>query len=464
MSILSSAITSGTRKTLYPGTRALEPDLPPNSAYCAYLELCGSVHPRIFHADEHDIDFERIDADALTVIRRLQEAGFTAYLVGGGVRDLLAKKRPKDFDISTSARPEQIKHIFRRQCLIIGRRFRLAHIRFGKKIIEVSTFRSGEDAEDLIVRDNQWGSPEEDALRRDFTINGLFYEPCEHHVIDYVGGWDDIHAGVIRTIGDPVIRFRQDPVRMIRLLKFRARFGYHTDPETEKALIYCRDELAKSSPARLLEEIFRMLESGASAEFFNLLQHYEFLEMLFPWLAHFLDTEYGEEVYMLLNAVDRVHKEMPPDQRLDRSLLCACLIYPILESEVDVQYTDKDIVPNLGEITNLASTLSKAVASSSFSQFPRRQRMATNFILTSQYRLTPINQRYYFRAKLVRHPEFALALQFLQLRCDHDPELRPIYEKWVEAGRDAGPVDDESSQRKRRRRRPRRRRPRGDSG
>ncbi|HEV8052617.1 MAG TPA: polynucleotide adenylyltransferase PcnB, partial [Parachlamydiaceae bacterium] len=196
------------------------------------MEQNPLVQPKIYHATDHDISLALIDPDAIQILKRLKEAGFLAYLVGGSVRDLLVKKQPKDYDISTSARPEQIKQVFQRNCLLIGRRFRLAHIRFGHRIFEVSTFRSGENDSDLIVHDNCWGSPEEDVMRRDFTMNGLFYDPCNHTVIDYVGGWQDIHNNLLKTIGDPVVRFKQDPVRMIRLLKFQSRFDFKIDPQT----------------------------------------------------------------------------------------------------------------------------------------------------------------------------------------------------------------------------------------
>ena len=222
--------------------------------------------PTIYTDADHLIDRSAVDQDALTVIHRLRQAGFSAYLVGGGVRDLLLGQMPKDFDISTSARPEQIKKLFGRQCLLIGRRFLLAHIRFGHKVLEVATFRAGEMTEDLILHDNQWGSEEEDVLRRDFTINGLLYDPENHTVIDHVGGWQDIQSKTLRSIGDADVRFKQDPVRMIRCLKFQARFDLYIDEDTKQALIECRKEIVKSSQARILEELFRMLESGASKE------------------------------------------------------------------------------------------------------------------------------------------------------------------------------------------------------
>ena len=194
------------------------------------------MQPKIYHANEHDISITLIDPDAILILKKLKEAGFQAYLVGGSVRDLLVKKQPKDFDISTSARPEQIKQIFQRNCMLIGRRFRLAHIRFGHRIFEVSTFRAGENDSDLIIHDNIWGTPEEDVLRRDFTMNGLFYDPTTHTVIDYVGGWHDIHNNLLKTIGEPSTRFKQDPVRMIRLLKFQSRFNFDIEAHTASSM------------------------------------------------------------------------------------------------------------------------------------------------------------------------------------------------------------------------------------
>ncbi|MFI5344679.1 MAG: hypothetical protein ACHQUC_10735 [Chlamydiales bacterium] len=187
--------------------------------------------PKIYFTTEHGIDPALIDRDALYVLEKLRQAGFVAYLVGGSVRDLLIKRRPKDFDISTSARPEQVKVVFQRQCILIGRRFRLAHIRFGHKIIEVATFRAGENDSDLITQNNVWGTAEQDVMRRDFTINGLFYDSSNHSIIDYVDGWEDVQKNLLRTIGDPKVRFKQDPVRLIRLLKFQARSNFKIDPE-----------------------------------------------------------------------------------------------------------------------------------------------------------------------------------------------------------------------------------------
>ena len=211
------------------------------------------MQPKIYTIDHHQISPDKIDQHAFYVIQKLREAGHKAYLVGGGVRDLLLSQSPKDFDVSTSAKPEEIRSLFR-NAILIGRRFRLAHVRFGKKVIEVATFRAGETGTaELIVRDNVWGTEEEDVLRRDFTINGLFYNPESGEVIDYVGGYPDLEKRILRTIGEPEVRFSQDPVRMIRLLKFCARFNFEIERPTFEALLNCKKEILKSSSARVLE-------------------------------------------------------------------------------------------------------------------------------------------------------------------------------------------------------------------
>lgn len=390
------------------------------------------MQPRIFPASEHEIDFNLIDPDALWVVRRLREAGYSAYIVGGSIRDMLTKRIPKDFDISTSALPEQIRDLFGRRCLLIGRRFRLAHIRFGNhKYIEVSTFRSGENESDLIVRDNQWGSEEEDVLRRDFTINGLFYDPQSHTVIDYVGGWDDAHKKLLRCIGDAHVRFKQDPVRMLRLLKFQARFDFGIDEEASRALENCREEITKSSPARILEEMLRMLESGYSAKFFKLLESSGFLELLFPSLTHFLKRKDGHKVYRYLEVADQLNLESE-GRTLDRAILASCLLYPVLEKEIEAQFLRNNEVPHIGDILLTTNALISAFVTTSFSHFPRKLSTTMGFILSNQYRLTPISGKRHPKHKLMRNKEFGLSLRFLEIRSMIDEELATQYESWNE--------------------------------
>ncbi|MBJ7450362.1 MAG: polynucleotide adenylyltransferase PcnB, partial [Parachlamydiales bacterium] len=287
------------------------------------------MEPTIYSASAHHIRRENIDPDALFILSKLTRNGYLSYLVGGGVRDLLMGHIPKDFDIATSARPEEIKKIFR-HCLLIGRRFRLAHVRFGLKVIEVSTFRAGDtNEENLIIRDNCWGPPEEDVLRRDFTLNGLFYSATDDTVIDYVGGYQDLNKRLLRTIGNPESRFKQDPVRMIRLLKFRARFGLAVEAATWNALESCKSEITKSSPARVLEELLKMLESGASLPFFKQMTSTGLLAYLFPRLSRHLQQEEGKEIFKFLETIDLLIKRNKR-RKPDRSVLVTALLFPLI--------------------------------------------------------------------------------------------------------------------------------------
>lgn len=385
------------------------------------------MQPKIYYAVDHGIDPNLIDPDALYVLDRLRQAGFLAYLVGGSVRDLLINRIPKDFDISTSARPEQIKSLFQRRCILIGRRFRLAHLRFGHKIFEVSTFRRGEDECGLILQDNEWGSPEEDVLRRDFTINGLFYDASNHSIIDYVGGWEDVQKKILRTIGHPERRFKQDPVRLIRLLKFYSRFHFEIEQETEAALYACRTEIIKSSPARILEEFFRMLESGASAPFLRYLARYGILSLLFPVLTKHLQTSYGKKIFQYLACADQIHQHKGKNV-LDRPVLTACLIYPILENEIEKQFLKKQNVPHLGEIIHLASSIIKEILIKAFPHFPRRISSLMISLLVAQYRLTPLSGKRHYRDRFLRHKDFEMALRFFKLRALLDEKLVDTYQ------------------------------------
>jgi poly(A) polymerase len=238
------------------------------------------------------LDRTAIDPDADRVVRKLTRAGYKAYLVGGCVRDLLVGRTPKDFDVATSATPNEIKATFRNS-RIIGRRFRLAHVFFGSKIIETATFRANprdEDDHDLLIRrDNVFGTEQEDAKRRDFTINGLFYDVEREEVLDHVGGLADLDARLIRTIGDPDVRFQEDPVRMLRAIKFAARLGFGFEPSTWRALLRWRAEISKCAAPRLLEEVHRLLRGGAARRSFELMVETGVLAVLSPYLAGLLE-------------------------------------------------------------------------------------------------------------------------------------------------------------------------------
>lgn len=389
------------------------------------------MQPKIYFAEEHGIDSLLIDPDALYVMNKLRQAGYTAYMVGGSVRDLLTKRLPKDYDISTSAKPEEIKQLFQRNCILIGRRFRLAHIRFGHKILELSTFRAGDNTDaDLILQDNQWGTPEEDVRRRDFTINGLFYDSSNNSIIDYVGGWEDIKKRTLRTIGDPWVRFKQDPVRMIRLLKFRARFNFEIDPKSRKALVDCKEEIIKSSTARILEEFFRMLESGSAMSFFLLMSESGLLERLFPALDNHLKGTLGQSIYRYLAGADRIHSKGRLKNPLDRSILVSCLLYPILEKEIKEKFHDLNITPQINDIMVLTGGVIKEIVTNAFTHFPKRISSSVSYILTTQSRLTPQSGKKHHRPKIIRNKEFSSALNFLKIRALVDEKLIQEYASW----------------------------------
>ncbi len=318
------------------------------------------TEPRVIPRAEHTLSRRDVDPDALKVLYRLRQADHVAYLVGGSVRDLLLGRRPKDFDIGTSAHPYQVKKLFR-NCWIIGRRFRLAHVRFGQKIIEVATFRrqlqpgeeiaqdgvpapvlhSEEQApasdglpsidrrrrdEHLIHRDNTFGTPEEDAFRRDFTINALFYDIATFSIIDYTGGLDDLRAGIVRCIGDPQVRFLEDPVRMLRAVALAARLDFAIDAPIMEAIATLRHEMVRTSPPRLLEEYYKILRAGSSEKTFRLLASAGLLE---PVSAE-LHAGASDALWQSLARVDayRSRFEATPD-RFTNAILLGSLLVPL---------------------------------------------------------------------------------------------------------------------------------------
>ena len=304
--------------------------------------------PVIVERAAHSLSRSQIDPDALKVLYRLHQNSYVAYLVGGSVRDLLLGRRPKDFDIGTSAHPYQVKRLFK-NCWVIGRRFRLAHVRFGMKTIEVATFRRKVTAEELaaaeeaaaeqretpeegnagpglIHRENTFGTPEEDAFRRDFTINALFYDIGTFSIIDYTGGLEDLRAGIVRSIGDPAERFHEDPVRMLRAIAMAARLGFTIDAPIDNAIGNGRAEIARSAPARLIEEFYKLLRSGASEQAFRMMAERRLLEPI----AHDLQKGSGERLWQSLAAVDAYRKrhEDTPDT-LSNAILLGSLLVPL---------------------------------------------------------------------------------------------------------------------------------------
>lgn len=279
----------------------------------------------------HCISRAHIDSDALKVLYRLANTGYTAYLVGGSVRDLLLGRQPKDFDIGTDARPNDIRRLFR-NCFLIGKRFRLAHIVFGRKIIETSTFRRQPDVnekeEELYqTADNTFGTPEEDAKRRDFTVNGLFYDIKTFSVVDYVGGLKDLEKKTMRCIGDPNIRFREDPVRMMRAVKFAARLDFTIDRESYKAIAKHHADILNASVPRVCEEVFRLFTYRTSSKAFNLMWELKLLQDLLPEVSNYVDVT-GKNKSPLWRYLTALDKDVQ-NQELSNGVRLACLYYPL---------------------------------------------------------------------------------------------------------------------------------------
>ncbi len=403
----------------------------------------------------HHIAPAEVDEDAYKVLRRLQQFGYHAYLVGGGVRDLLLDRRPKDFDIVTSARPNEVRKLFR-NCRLIGRRFRLAHILFsGGKVIETATFRAAPNGEvdgevELITDDNEFGDAESDAYRRDFTVNALFYDPVTtNEVIDYVGGLDDLGDRTLRTIGDPVVRFREDPVRMLRAVKFAARLGFEIETDTLAAIRSERREIRKAAVPRLIEEILRMLYGGAADRSVELLAELEFLDLLLPEIAAYLGRPADDPFKPMRALLQALNRKTTGEASLQNGVMLACLFWPLYQAVVE----DLDDVRHR-HLRTLAESL---VASAAVRlRMPRRDVGTLVAVLEGQYRLEAARRRKSARAALSRSPQFPAILDFLELRADARELPRTVAREWRKLARELPPPEEEE-RRRRRRRRPRNR-------
>ena len=392
------------------------------------------------------IPSDQIDPDARKILKRLVRANYQAYLVGGCVRDLLLERTPKDFDIATSATPNEVKSLFR-NCRIIGRRFRLAHIFFGSKIIETATFRAnpreveaGTDDEEgvtpsheaggdiLIRRDNVFGNAEEDARRRDFTINGLFYDIEADQVIDYVGGLEDLAGRLVRTIGDPEIRFREDPVRILRAIKFAARLDFDIETEAWQAILDHKGEIPKCAPPRVLEEIYRLMKGGAARRSMELLRDTGVLDLLIPEVARLLrERPDSEEAHWLWKVLDRIDaKRAAPSNAV---LLCA-LMGPFVGEALFEEPASgpgsktQDIGLLIEERTKLLMEQLRA---------SRRDVERSRQMLLAQRRIAPTRKRRVKPMTLVRRDYFEEALQVYDLvggAVSPDPEAAETLEQW----------------------------------
>ncbi len=416
--------------------------------------------------DQHCISRANISQAALKVLYRLKDSGFHACLVGGGVRDLLLGREPKDFDVATDATPEQVREVFRNSRLI-GRRFRIVHVRFGREIIEVATFRAGQTEDPgerltengMLLHDNVYGTIEEDALRRDFTVNALYYDIRDFSVIDYADGMQDLEAGLLRLMGDPETRYREDPVRMLRAARFAAKLGFTIEPSTRAPISELSGLLAEVPPARLFEEVLKLFLSGHAVASFEKLRQYGLFEALFPETEEALATQEEEFPHTLvLKGLENTDARVAEGKPVTPAFLFAVLLWePVRLRWLALQSEEHGTYAALQAATG--DILERQVARVAI---PRRFSTPMREIWTLQSRFQHTKGK---RPKrLAAHPRFRAAYDFLLLRAESG-EADPRLAQWwtdFQAGEEQ-PASTEETPARRPRRRRRRRKPAGDS-
>ncbi len=419
---------------------------------------------RRYGAGEHRIHPDSISAQALWVYRELRDAGHEAYLVGGCVRDLLLGRTPKDFDISTSARPDEIRSVFPRS-RIVGRRFQIVHVRSGRELIEVSTFRGhhspdfdtdGEEqpadaaayaASGMLLRDNVFGTIEEDALRRDFTVNGLYYDPDSNTVIDFGGGVRDLGEKMLRVIGDPVTRFQEDPVRMLRAARFAAKLGFTIAPDALAAIERCRRLLDQIPAARLFDEVIKLLLNGHGANTFTILDELALFAPIFPDTAQALRSAPKGRA-LILHALRNSDERIALGKPVTPAFLYAALLWPALARQVD-SLVSRAHLPMLTAIHEAGPEV--IIAQCRRTVIPRRFSTPVREIWDLQQRL--ITRR--SPRKLAAHPRFRAAYDFVLLREQAGDRLDGAGDWWTQfqGGEAPPPPPSNPSPRRRRRRR-----------
>ena len=379
------------------------------------------------------IDPTALSKSAVAVVARLCENNHSAFIVGGAVRDLLLGKRPKDFDVATDATPEQIVALFR-GARIIGRRFQIVHVRMGREIIEVTTFRGHHEGDTskiaaksnkgLLLRDNVYGTLDQDAARRDLTINALYLDPLQHLILDDLNGIEDIKRRTIRIIGDPAGRYREDPVRMLRVARFAAKLGFSVDPATQEAIGECRHLLADIPSARLFDEAIKLFMSGHAAETFEQLRRHDLLETLFPEAVDALDLEGAQE--LITQAMKNTDGRIARDKPVTPAFLFAALLWPAvaLRSDEIVRAGNADGSPvNAAGQEILARSLQRV-------SIPKRFSIPMREIWELQPRLDKCSPK---RAKsILALRRFRAAFDLLLLRRDQDEELSGAVKFWEE--------------------------------
>lgn len=404
------------------------------------------LEPRIIPRAEHGISRKNISNGALRVLYRLHEAGYKAFLVGGAVRDLLLGGHPKDFDIATDATPEQTRALFR-NCRLIGRRFRLAHVVFGREIVEVATFRGIGEVGDSdrhvvdgrIVRDNVYGSIEEDAIRRDFTVNALYYDIADFSVRDYVGGIADLQHRTMRLIGDPEQRYREDPVRMLRAARLAAKLNFSLAEATEAPIAELAGLLGDVAPARLFDESLKLFLSGHGLESLRRLHHLGLLGEIFPATAKALSgprsASFGRLLgYTFTSTDERIRSDKP----VTPAFLFAAMLWEPVRSLAErlVEEGSDAAVAWPKAVDRVMHQQSARVA------IPKRFVMAMEEIWSLQPRFEQRQRKRVLR--LMAHPKFRAAYDFLVIRANEEPELRDQVKWWTEAQElDAGQLSEQ---------------------
>ncbi len=403
---------------------------------------------QVLSRDQHSISRSQISDNALKVLYRLNKAGYDAFLVGGGVRDLLLGRRPKDFDIATNATPEQIKKLFS-NCRLIGRRFRLAHVVFGRDVIEVATFRghhhkvntskhmSSRSEEGMLLRDNVYGTIEEDAERRDFTVNALYYSIRDFSLHDFHGGLEDLKAGVLELIGDPETRYREDPVRMLRAIRFAAKLDLRLSDRTAAPIRELAPLLADIPAARLFEETLKLFLAGDALKTYQLLREYHLFAPLFPQVNDLL-TPAGNSPFerflelALRNTDKRVHDDLP----VTPAFFYATLLWGVVEKRSRDLATQTSLPPQ--DVLSLA--MNEAIDTQVRSiAVPRRYTTDVRDIWVLQDRLP---RRAGKRAeRLYAHPKFRAAFDFLELRSQVDHRLQELVGWWKDYQDEHGEID-----------------------
>ena len=390
---------------------------------------------QIIPRSEHGISRSNISEQALKVLYRLSKAGYQAYLVGGGVRDLLLGREPKDFDVATDASPEEVKKLFR-NCRLIGRRFRLAHVYFGREVIEVATFRGlaeeggnndkAVSENGIVLRDNVYGTLEEDAWRRDFTVNALYYNIKDFSVVDYTGGMADLKAGRLRMIGDPAQRFREDPVRMLRAVRFAAKLGFRIDKQSEQAIRKLGYLLEEVASARLFDESLKLLLAGSGVATYELLRHYQLFAQLFPETEVSLSQEENHFPHtMLLHALENTDERIAADKPVTPAFLYAALLWDPVRSEAEL-FARKNM-PSI-QAMQLAGD---AVIARQVKRvgLPKRFSLQSREIWEWQERLARNSGGRAFR--LLEQKRFRAAYDFLLLRAQSGEPVQELADWWT---------------------------------